>query len=716
MSQIFTNLSLRSRLIIMLIGITLVTSVIVGLLGWQNGYSALNKSIFNQLNSIRSSQIYQVETYFDQTFSHTRTLANDRMIVNAMTQFQEGFNNGLYRSLNEEQEFAVSAFYDDVFVPEIAKNTTRAPLSVLYQPNRSVARYFQYHYIASNPYPIGEKDALIESAGDTTIYNRFHEFYQPIFRDLLNEFNYYDIFLIDVKSLSIVYSVFKEIDFATSLQDGPHRESALGVLSNQIRDNPQRDLVSIMDYRSYAPSYGAPATFLGAPIFDRNEAIGIIVVQLSSEQLNKVMTADGRWRDNGLGETGESYLVGSDKLMRSQSRLFMEDEESYFSAIKEFGLSATTANSIRTFNTTVLMQPVATTSVRRAFEEQSGAHISTNYYGEEVLSSYSPVKIPGLDWAIVSEMSADEAFRPIAVLQRNILIWGAILVLLVAFLAIALSRYFVRPIEKLIMAVSAFESGKTTVDLDVSTNDEFADLAVKFRAMTDKIKLQDSTIEHKQLENEKLLSNILPDPIVPRFKSGEQVAEHHQQATVMHLELDNFGQLSDTVEASKAAIKLQQIIDRLDEAAERHDVQPVNSAGTAYIAVCGLNSARLDHAKRTVEFSQASLKIVQEFNVVNNASLSVRIGVDSGTVTTAVIGSKRFKFGLWGATVDRARKVRNAAPDNTLLITQDVADRLGILLELSPYASIRLGTSDMQVYEIEADRLSLSPVDKEATV
>jgi len=257
MSQIFTNLSLRSRLIIMLIGITLVTSVIVGLLGWQNGYSALNKSIFNQLNSIRSSQIYQVETYFDQTFSHTRTLANDRMIVNAMTQFQEGFNNGLYRSLNEEQELAVSAFYDDVFVPEIAKNTTRAPLSVLYQPNRSVARYFQYHYIASNPYPIGEKDALIESAGDTTIYNRFHEFYQPIFRDLLNEFNYYDIFLIDVKSLSIVYSVFKEIDFATSLQDGPHRESALGVLSNQIRDNPQRDLVSIMDYRSYAPSYWA---------------------------------------------------------------------------------------------------------------------------------------------------------------------------------------------------------------------------------------------------------------------------------------------------------------------------------------------------------------------------------------------------------------------------------------------------------------------------
>jgi len=715
MTQMFNDLSIRSRLIIMLIVVTLISSVVVGLLGWRNGRNALSSTISNQLNSIRASQAYQVESYFRQTFAHTRSLAKDRMIVNAMTQFQEGYNNGLYRSLSEEQDVEVSKFYDDIFVPKIASRTTRTPLSVLYQPNRSAARYFQYHYIVNNPYPVDDKDGMVEAEDDTTIYNRFHKFYHPIFRSLLNEFNYYDIFLVDIKSLGVVYSVYKEVDFATSLQDGPFRESSLGVLANQIKSNPERDLVSIMDYRSYAPSYGAPASFVGAPVFDRNEAIGILVIQLPADELNKLMTSDGAWENNGLGKTGESYIVGSDKLMRSKSRLFSENAEAFFAAIKDYGLSETTADNIKTFDTTILMQPVTSASIQNVFEEQSGTHITTNYLGKKVLSAYAPLRIPGLDWAIVSEITQEEAFRPIAILQRNILIWGVVLVLAVAFLAILLSRYFVRPIEKLTAGVHALRDGNTEVDIEIQNNDEFGDLAMQFNSMNENMRRQAAIIERKSKENEKLLGNILPAQVVDRFRNGEQIADQHQQATVMHLELDGFGEISSALGAAQAAIKLQGIIDQLDDAAERYDVQPVNSAGTAYIAVCGLNSARLDHAKRTIDFSLAALKIILRFNAENSTELTARIGVDSGSVTSAVIGARRFKFGLWGETVDTARATRNIANPNSLLITQNVHDRVKAHYDFQEFQTLVLGSRHVSTHELKPDGVVISQVDEEST-
>ena len=136
MGHYFNNLSIRSRLISMLIAVTLLTSLVLGLVGWQTGRSALKSSIFNQLNGIRAAQGYQVEYYFNQVFAHTRSLASDRMVANAMNQLQQGYNNGLHQSLNEEQEEAVSKFYDEEFVPKIASSTTNTPLSILYQPSR----------------------------------------------------------------------------------------------------------------------------------------------------------------------------------------------------------------------------------------------------------------------------------------------------------------------------------------------------------------------------------------------------------------------------------------------------------------------------------------------------------------------------------------------------------------------------------------------------
>ena len=713
MNKIFNELSIKSRLILMLLFVTLLSSLVIGYLGWSNGRSALNRVIFNQLTSIRSAQAYQIETYFDQVFSQTRTLAEDRMIVNAIKQFSEGYEVGLYRSITDEQNDEVTNYYDDIFVPQLAKSVEDMPLSILYRPRRSVASYFQYHYIVSNPFPIGQKDEMALSEGDTTIYNRFHQFYQPIFRNLLQEFEYYDIFLIDIETSNIVYSVFKETDFATSLKEGPYRESGLGVLTNRIREEPERGEVVVIDFRSYAPSYGAPAAFVGAPIFDGTEAVGILAIQLSADEINRVMTGDGTWMDNGLGQTGESYLVGPDRLMRSSSRLFLEDENTFYNTLRDYGLSETTIGNIENFNTTILMQPVATESVNSAFNDLDGTHISTNYLGQSVLSSYAPLNIHGLEWIILSEMTEEEAFTPIFELQRNILIWGLVLVLSVAFLAILLSRYFVRPIEKLTQGVLALNVGDDDdVNIDIESNDEFGDLAQNFNTMVDDIREQSAIIEAKKAENQQLLLNILPAPIAERVQAGERVVDNLQQVSIVYIHILGFAQFSRHVGAEESAEHLETIINLFDNAAEGYDVERVRTVGDTYLAACGITTARLDHAKRTVDFAAATLKILQRFNREHHSTLKVQIGIDSGSVISGVVGSRRFNLELWGETMDVASRIHTEAVPDTILISADVYERVSTYFNFTPAETIRHRDQELALYQIGLDALEHPPMVK----
>ena len=203
--------------------------------------------------------------------------------------------------------------------------------------------------------------------------------------------------------------------------------------------------------------------------------------------------------------------------------------------------------------------------------------------------------------------------------------------------------------------------------------------------------------------------------VAEHFRSGEQVADQHQQATVMHLELDGFGEVSRQLGPVNAAIKLQTLLDQFDSDAERYVVQPVNSAGTAYIAVCGLDSARLDHGKRTIDFSVAAVNVILKYNVENGTQLSVRIGVASGPVTSAVIGGRRFKFGLWGDTVDSARAIRNHAHANTVLVTHDVYERVKSHYDFQVDRQLEIGSQLIETHELVPDALSSKPAAQESS-
>ena len=146
----------------------------------------------------------------------------------------------------------------------------------------------------------------------------------------LEKFGYYDIFLVEPDNGRVVYSVFKELDYATSLVDGPYSQSNFAAAFRAVQGSRNPDLVKMVDFDEYYPSYQSAASFLSVPIIDGDEPVGVLVFQIPIDQMNTTMTNSGSWSSVGLGRSGETYMVSNDYSMRNDSRLLIEDRIAFW--------------------------------------------------------------------------------------------------------------------------------------------------------------------------------------------------------------------------------------------------------------------------------------------------------------------------------------------------------------------------------------------------
>jgi len=296
----------------------------------------------------------------------------------------------------------------------------------------------QARFISQNEHPLGNKH-LLEATEDRSTYSGLHKTYHPQFRDVLEQFGYYDIFIAHPQTGDIVYSVFKELDFATSLIDGPYANSGIGEAYRAAAAATDPNFIQITDFAQYTPSYEDPAAFISAPIFSEPsifsgpELVGVIIFQIPGGTLNAIMTNNQDWEAVGLGRTGETFLVGENKVMRSSSRFLLETPEDYATQMKTQGLDDKLLDEIIVKGTTVALQPVNTIGLEKALGGETGFDIFPDYRGVSVLSAYSKLDIPGLHWYIFSEIDESEAYAPATILSESLLLFsgGAALVMLV---------------------------------------------------------------------------------------------------------------------------------------------------------------------------------------------------------------------------------------------------------------------------------------------
>jgi len=317
------------------------------------------------------------------------------MIVDAMSEFSRRFRAFRNDNLVDDQQIALygdqlRTYYEGPYATEYkAQNDGRAPgIDKLFTTLSSDAVALQYQYILQNAHPLGEKH-LQDRGNDQSAYSAYHARIHPIIRTFLEEFGYYDIFLVDSDTGDVVYSVFKELDYATSLKTGPYANTNLAKVFEMANRADNKNDVFLIDYDNYTPSYEAPASFIASPIFDGNRKIGVAVFQMPIDRLNAIMA-----ERSGLGETGETFLVGPDRLMRSDSYL---DPENH-SVVSSFRHPE--------------KGKVETVAANEALDGKSGSKIVIDYNGNPVLSAYTPVDILGNQWALLAEIDVAEALSP----------------------------------------------------------------------------------------------------------------------------------------------------------------------------------------------------------------------------------------------------------------------------------------------------------------
>ncbi|MGR3176363.1 MAG: methyl-accepting chemotaxis protein [Candidatus Scalindua sp.] len=477
---------MRTKIIILFLVAGIVPFAVMGFIGHRTASSSLKEQAFDHLVSLREMKKMQVEDYFSNIRKQIRTLAQDRMIVGLMKAFKVSYKNirnDVSDSQLEEYRSALRTYYTVNFTEEYKRqNNGHTPHADSYfsrLDDNSII--LQYLYIRANHYGLGEKHKM-DSADDMSSYNSLHAKYHPVIRGFLEQYGYYDIFLVEPDSGDIVYSVFKELDFTTSLKDGPFANINIGRVFREANNSNDPNYTKLVDFEPYPPSYEGPASFIASPIFDGSEKVGVLIFQMPIDRINLLMTSNHNWKSVGLGETGETYIIGKDLTMRSQSRFFiedkdflMQDEEGFYAQMKGLGISHDLLETIKAKESTINLLKIDTKGTRAAISGVTNIEIFPDYRNTSVLSAYGPLDIEDVEWAIMAEIDEEEALRPATLLaNRTLKIAGFMIALILGlgYLVIRVTGKVTDVIKKSINNLTNCSSQVSSASEQISTSSQ----------------------------------------------------------------------------------------------------------------------------------------------------------------------------------------------------------------------------------------------------
>ena len=667
---------LAARLFAILLLLGAVAVLVTGVLGYMRARDALQDSIYNQLTTARKSKARQIETYFRTIRNELSQLAAAKMTIDAARAFRGAYDELEQSEVPFDLRRKVGEWYEVDFLREMNRVTGQELNVVDYLPVGPAAYYLQYHYIVTNPYP-KDRRVLVDDPGDGSAYTRQHTIYHPLMRGVATGFGFFDLMMADPKTGHLVYTTAKEVDFAASLRTGNLRRSNVAAAVARCAASADRSAVCFEDFAPYAPSRGAPTAFMTAPVIDQGVVVAVVIAQLSIQEIDNVVTGDRRWREEGFGATGEAYLVGPDRLVRSGPRAFYENPDRYFTELKQAGESDENIDAIRRYGTPVLHQRVDTEATRAGLAGIEGTGEVIGYRGNPTLASWGPLAIPGTKWALIAKIDTAEAFAPVYKLQQDLMIVGALALLVVILTGGWLARALLGPLRELTAGVTRFAAGDYGAKVPVRTRDEIGALCTAFNSMVDELHEKNTVIENKNRENEELLLNVLPAPIANRLRGGEKgIADGFAGVTVAFADLVGFTAMSSEMPPAEVVTLLNGLFTRFDTAAQELGIEKIKTVGDAYMAVCGMPVPVANHAERMVRMAIRMVHITREHALEHHVSMALRVGINSGPVVAGVIGKSKYIYDLWGDTVNLASRMESGGLPDSIQVTRPVYEAL----------------------------------------
>lgn len=326
-------------------------------------------------------------------------------------------------------------------------------------------------YITENPNPVGEKDKFMQ-APEAIPYHFQHGRFHPYFRQINDSQGYYDMFLFNLNG-DLVYSVHKNPDYATNFINGPYRNSGLAQAFAAARDGVAGD-VYFGDFAPYGEKADEYPAFLATPVLgETGRVTGVVAIEIPENEIATIIN-----NPNGLGETGELYVLGADFKTRSASRF----PSGY----------------------TMLQDVAELAQAKDAFASEPSYLVgTTGIGGTVVLARAASIDVFDRQWGIVGEIDQAEVTAPAIRVRNKMIATTVIVAMLSVLLGWLTARSVVRPLARLGDAMRMVSERNYDIALtDAARGDEIGGLSKALVDFRDKLRASDAADAQAKVQQE----------------------------------------------------------------------------------------------------------------------------------------------------------------------------------------------------------------------
>lgn len=697
---LLTHVSIQSKLILMLVACTILAAAVVGAIAYKTGRDSLRAAAINRLTEIRESQKRALQDEIGALRNALVTYTYGNTAGSALRDFTTGFDQLAGARITPEQSAQITDYYTNVFAKDTEKYSgVRLDVAALL-PTANAQRYLQAVY--TDKFTTDEQAIALPDAGDGSAWSAASAKHHDFFAEIVTRFAFEDALLIDGRG-NVVYSVYKNVDLGTNILTGPYNNSKLRDAYQQAMSSNRQDRVVITDFEFYQPATMAPTAWLVAPIPPGGKSEGVLALQFPITKINRLMTLDKKWMDTGLGRSGETILAGPEFLMRSDSRMFLEDPEKYRRLVIDAGTPPDIPDIAIRQGGTTLVQPVSSEVHLRAQRGESGSLIARDYLGQQTVQAYAPLpsKAAGITWSIVAKIDTAEAFAPEATFTRIVVLATTGIIFAVCMLAAVLARVFIRPIRRLETGVQRISAGDFHVEIPVENRDEIGELTEMFNEMSRSLAVKEELVNQHRRENRRLLGALMPAPVADKFHEGEEItARTHQNVSVVYVDISGLDRVQTQLDPEESLSVANELLRQFDAAAEEYGIERVRAVRHGYLGSCGLTIPRLDNVQRAVDFALECGRMIERFNAETGLSLKLKVGVDTGEAGSGLIGEPAVVFDLWGGAVNIVHGIKDEMAAPGIYVTSRVSDVLSDAYDFAEAGTVRVDGVEEPVWRL----------------
>jgi class 3 adenylate cyclase len=653
----------------------------VSWIGYVSARESLRASSERQLMGLQRSKVALIQNILRSARNQVLAVSASQGTTTAARELLAAYRQLDHEPVTPEMQAEVRRFYREEFEPALTKRSAIDPPKDSLLPTTTTGWYLHYHYLATGSKPYSREkpyshEKTNRSATDRSAYGQTVAQWLPRIEGVMQRLGQENLLLVDPETLDVFFSVRQSSILGTNLVNGPYAASRLSALARSLRNSQNVDDYRVADFEEYYPALGNPKAFVGTPVFDGPRLIAMMVLNIPIEPISAALSGDRQWEAEGLGKTGEVYLLGPDRTMRTDSRSLIEDKAVFLTTLRRSTLTSRTVDTVERLGTTILTVPVEHEAATLALQGETGVKELNDYRGVPVLMAYGPVDLDSLRWGVIAKIDKSEAMAPLSAYTKRVLAWGVGISLLATLLALLLAKVLTRPITALVRAAKQVSQGDLDVKVELIASDEYRELGEAFNEMVASLRTNREELDRQVLKNERLLVSLLPASGAAQMRDGNaQARQSFADVTVAYISLVGFDSLSPDLGEDDSMGLLSDIVAACDEAAEQHGVEKVRTIGSSYLAVSGLSVERPDHTARMVDFAREVVRIVGRFNAERGVRLVAEIGINAGPVIGGLVGRRKFIYDLWGDTVKLARGIESHGK-TSIMVTRPVYERV----------------------------------------